>query len=182
MNVQPKISCIIPHWPVRPEVDELLKRCVQALPEVYEKIVVVNDGTGMGKAINKGFELATGDYLMTISNDCIWESGDINEMCDPEAIRLPDNMPGQWDVPRCVYCMPRWIYETVGGYDEQFEVGYFEDDDLIKRWRDAGISFRMTAVQINHTPGTTLDKMPDREIIFEQNKRRFAEKWHKDAP
>lgn len=172
-----KISVVIPHWPLRPEHDELLKRCVQALPEVYEKIIVVNEGTGMGKAINKGFELATGDYLMTISNDCMWESGDIAELCNPEAIMLPDKMPGQWDVPRCVYCMPRWIYEKVGGYDERFEVGYFEDDDLIHRWRLEGIPFRMTKVQVTHQPGTTLDKMPRRDEIFKINSDKFIEKW-----
>lgn len=172
-----KISVIIPHWPVSPEVDDLLKQCVQALPEVYEKIVVINEGTGMGKAINKGFDLASGEYLMTASNDCIWDEGDIDKMCDPEAITIPDNMPGQWDKPRCFYCMPRWIYEKVGGYDEQFEVGYFEDDDLIRRWKEAGIPIRMTDVKVNHTPGTTLDKMDNRTEVFEKNKQRFIEKW-----
>jgi glycosyltransferase involved in cell wall biosynthesis len=177
MSEKPKISAIIPHWPVRPEVDDLLKRCVQAL-DVFEKIVVVNEGTGMGKAINKGLSLATGDYLLVTSNDCIFQFGDLNDMCDPKAITLPNNMPGQWDLPRCFFCLPRWVYEQVGGYDEQFEVGYFEDDDLIRRWRDASIQFvQIPSIIVSHSPGTTLDKMPNRQAIFDENQRRFKKKW-----
>lgn len=173
-----KISVVIPHWPVRQEHDDLLKQCVQALPGVHEKLIIVNDGIGMGKAINKGFELATGDYLMTSSNDCIWESGSIEDMCDPEAIVIPANMPGQWEVPRCFYCMPRWIYEKVGGYDEQFEIGYFEDDDLIHRWGLAGIPIKSKdTIRVHHNPGTTLDKLPNRQEIFDRNKERFDAKW-----
>lgn len=171
-----KISAIIPHWPMLPEHDDLLKKCLQSL-DADEKIVVVNEGTGMGKAINKGLSLATGDYLVVTNNDCQLTMGSLEDMCDPTCITLPDNMPGQMDLPRAFYCMPRWIYEQVGGYDEQFKVGYWEDDDLIRRWRIADIPFKMTKVQVQHYPGTTLDKVPERDAIFKENKELYIKKW-----
>lgn len=171
-----KISLVVPHWPLRPEHDELLKRCVQSIP-ADEKIIVVNDGTGMGKAINKGLELATGDYIIVSNNDCALSRGDINLMCDLDAITIPNNMQGQGDLPRAFYCMPRWIYKKVGGYDERFEVGYFEDDDMIRRWQATGIPFKMVDVVVDHDPGTTLNNLPNRQEIFDRNKKLYEEKW-----
>lgn len=171
-----KITAIIPHWPLRPEHDELLKRCVRSL-DADEKIVVVNDGTGMGKAINKGLELATGDFIVISNNDCEMRSGSLQEMCDPEAITLPDNMPGQMDKPRAFFCMPRWVYEKVGGYDEQFAIGYWEDDDMILRWQEAEVPIRMTRVQVSHLPGTTLNTLENREAVYQENKQKFLRKW-----
>jgi glycosyltransferase involved in cell wall biosynthesis len=155
----------------------MLKRCVQSLPSHYETIVVVNDGIGMGKAINKGFELATGDYLVTLSNDCWWVDGTFQELCDPTAVTLPEHLDGQWDKPRCFYCLPRWIYEQVGGYDERFNVGYFEDDDFIHRLYLADIPIKETVVQGGHVPGQTLDKLPNRNEIYNENKEKFKAKW-----
>lgn len=175
--MKPKVSVVIPHWGRTDEHKALLRRCVQSLPECYEKIIVFNDGLGMGWAINRGFELATGDYLMTLSNDCWWESGKLEDICDPTAVTLPDNLEGQWDKPRCFYCMPRWVYEQVGGYDEQFKVGYFEDDDWIYRLNIADIPIRQTSVRGGHVPGQTLDKLPNRDKIFEENKKKFEKKW-----
>lgn len=173
----PKTTLVVPHWPLFPENEGMLKRCIQSIP-ADEKIIIVNEGTGMGKAINKGLELSTGDFIIVSNNDCYLTSGDIQDLCDPEAITLPDNMPGNsGDVPRAFYCMPRTIYQQIGGYDEQFTIGYFEDDDLIERWRQAGIPFKMTRVQVAHNPGSTLDKMPNRNVIFEENRKRFIAKW-----
>ena len=172
-----KLSLIVPHWPIRPELDASLKRCVQAI-DADEKIIVVNDGTGMGKAINKGLELATGDYLLVSNNDCFHSSGPIRDMCDPHFITVPDSMPGQGVMPRAFYCMPRWVYELVGGYDEQFQVGYFEDDDMIRRWMNAKVNIRIVrTVHVDHDPGTTLNNLPNRKEIFENNKALFEQKW-----
>lgn len=171
-----KISLIVPHWPKEPEHDILLQRCVSSMG-ADEKLIIVNDGTGMGKAINKGLELATGDYLIVTNNDCELKEGSLYDMCDPEAITIPDNMDGQWDMPRSFYCMPRWVYEKVGGYDEQFGVGYHEDDDLIKRWQLAGIPFKMTKIKVAHTPGSTLNNLSNRQELFDENKAKFDEKW-----
>jgi hypothetical protein len=132
----------------------------------------------MGKAINKGFELATGDYMMTLSNDCCWVSGDLKDMCDPTAVVIPDSLPGQeGGNPRCFYCMPRWVYEEVGGYDERFTIGYFEDDDWIHRLHLADIPIRSCSVQGGHVPGQTLDKLPNRNEVYNENQEKFKAKW-----
>lgn len=182
--MKPKVSVIVPHWPRVPDHDDMLKRCIQSLPEVYEKIIVVNDGTGMGRAINKGFELATGDYLMTLSNDCVWTGGEVEEMCNPDGVVIPAGLPGQWDKPRCFYCMPRSVYDRLCAdndgafYDTQFEVGFYEDDDMIYRLHLANIPV-ITARNVRgaHNPGQTLDKLPNRQELMDKNKERYLKKW-----
>lgn len=172
-----KISLIVAHWPLLPEHDELLNKCVKSIP-AHEKIIVVNDGTGMGKALNKGMELATGDFFIISNNDCELIEGQIKDLCKKDCITIPYKMEGQWHEPRSFYCLPRWVYEKCGGYDEQFGVGYHEDDDLIRRWQEAGIQFRMVdSVKVHHKPGSTLDKLPNRDELFNENKKKYEDKW-----
>jgi len=141
-----------------------------------EKIVIVNDGIGMGKALNMGLSMASGEYLIVSNNDVVLK-GDLGRMFDPEGVTYPKDMEGSRDHPRSFYCMPRWVYEAVGGYDELFEFAFFEDDDLIKRWLDADIPLKRIDIQIQHIPGTTLNVHPKREEVFKANRQKFIEKW-----
>lgn len=172
-----KLSLVVPHWPRMEGDDELVKRCIASI-DADEKIVVVNFGMGMGAAINHGLRVSTGDYIIVSNNDCEWGNGDVRSMCDPDSITIPDNMQGQGEQPRSFYCMPRWVYEKVGGYDERFKVGYWEDDDMIRRWEEAQIPIKMLPVQVSHPhAGHTLNNHPDRQELFDANRKLFIEKW-----
>jgi len=46
---------VIPHWPLD-EVDAALRRCVASFPAECERVVVVNDGTGYGRNVNRVLE------------------------------------------------------------------------------------------------------------------------------
>lgn len=170
-----KSSLIVSHYRYQSELDDMLQRCVASIP-ADEKIIIVNDGIGLGKALNIGLSMATGDYLIVSNNDVVFK-GDLGRMFDPEGITYPTGMEGGRDHPRSFYCMPRWVYEAVGGYDELFEFAFFEDDDMIKRWLDADIPLKQVDVWLEHQPGTTLDRHPKRDRVFKENKQRFIEKW-----
>jgi GT2 family glycosyltransferase len=171
------ISAIIPHYIHSTEYhEELLEKCVASL-DADEVIVVVTD-IGMGKAINKGLGLARGDFLVVLNNDTELRRGSLKDLCDEGAVTCPQITNTMDQLPRSFYCMPRWVYEKVGGYDEQFKVGYFEDDDLIKRWQLADVPIKhVPEVFVQHVGGATLDKHPDRQKIFDENKRLYEEKW-----
>lgn len=169
------ISAIISHYAFLPEHDGYLEKCVASL-DADEIIIIVNDGIGIAKALNRGLSLAKGDFLCVLNNDIILHNP-LNDFCDDTAI-VTGKVANQSDEkPRSFYVMPRWVYEKVGGYDEQFEVGYWEDNDLIRRWEEAGIPIRIRDIHIDHVGGGTIDKIPERDAVFAENKKRYIAKW-----
>lgn len=179
MNERTKTSVVIPHWPLNEELDLLLKHCVNSI-KADEILVVVNDGIGFGPAVNKGLRLAHGDYLFVVNNDTVVLAGDLKDMCVPDTVTVPKIHGQVDDMPRAFYCMPRSVYELVGGYDERFEMGYHEDDDLHVRWHAHEVPIKkIDTVEVNHVGGTTMHLL-DRNAIFKANKERFYDKWFRD--
>jgi GT2 family glycosyltransferase len=172
------ISCVIPHWPKSIEHDQALVRCIDSLRGYDELIVERNDGIGFAKAVNLGLKKAKGDYICVINNDTVMERGDLKYLCKPDTIVVPCMRTGQVDnMPRAFYCMPRSIYEEVGGYDERFEIGYFEDDDLIRRWQAAGFTIETNdQVVVSHVGGMTMQTI-DHNAAYKRNKELFDAKY-----
>ena len=76
--------------------------------------------------------------------------------------------------------MPRIVYEKVGGLDERFGLGFFEDDDYCQRVRKEG--FRIAVAEdvfIHHHLSASFDQMDEsiRQALFERNKALYEEKW-----
>lgn len=154
----------------------MLEACIRSIP-ADEKLVIINSGIGYGKALNIGMKLAQGKFLVIANNDTILE-GDLRALLDDKQITIPAVENTMDNLPRSFYVLPRWIYEKVGEFDEQFFPGYFEDDDMIKRWQLAGVSFSYRPeVKVKHVGGHTLNNHPERQKIFDENKRKFEAKW-----
>lgn len=173
------ISVIIPHWSLNEELDLLLEHCVKSL-DADEIIVVINDGIGFGKAVNQGLRLANGEYLFVVNNDTVVLDGDLKDMCVPDTVTVP-RINGQVDdMPRAFYCMARSVYELIGGYDERFKMGYFEDDDFITRLHRHEVPIKkIDSVEVSHLGGTTMHLL-DRDAIYEENKEKFHDKWFRN--
>lgn len=168
-----KISLVIPHVPFSPEADEMLDKCLSTLSGYDEFILVVNDGIGYGKAFNRGFKYAKGDYIFAVSNDTKLLLGSLQEMCIPNTVTYSEN--AQWG---CFFCLPRTVYEKIGGFDERFEGAYFEDDDYLKRLELAGIPCeRVTGVVVAHKGGVTVKALGKEEEYSQANRKRFEEKY-----
>jgi glycosyltransferase involved in cell wall biosynthesis len=180
------ISVIIPHMPMPaegrfPSTDAMLDRCVDSLKGQYDElIIVVNDGIGFGPAVNRGFRAAHGDHLCLVGNDCVLTSGSLRDLASGNRVMAPRiNGPDPHMNPRAVYCQPRWAYELVGGYDERFEIGFWEDDDLMMRWRLAGVEWEVQPSVVFHhweDGGLTMKQLDERGN-FERNRVRFNDKW-----
>ena len=75
--------------------------------------------------------------------------------------------------------MKRAVYEAIGGLDERFGLGFFDDDDLAMRARQAGFELAVAHDLFVHHFGsrTFQGNGIDAEKLLEKNGRRFAEKW-----
>lgn len=178
------ISLIVPHMPF-PESDVALKECLDSMIGVDEKLVIVNEGTGYGKAVNTGLKLARGDYLIVANNDTKLIDGTLRSLPDELGVTVPLIDPEPRDNnPRSFFCVPRWVYEKLVEqdgffFDERFLYGYFEDDDLIKRLNNLKVPIKTKErVEIHHLDGGGLTmKKVGEQACFDRNQRVFEEKW-----
>ncbi len=107
---------------------------------------------------------------------------DLDEM-HAFARRWRDEHRGKWfTVPKlsgfCVL-MTRAVYDAIGGLDERFGLGLFDDDDLAERARRAGFELAVAHDLFVHHFGsrTFVGNGIDAEALLQENARRFADKW-----
>ncbi len=77
--------------------------------------------------------------------------------------------------------IPRLLWERLGGLDEQFAVGMFEDDDFSLRLRNSGFSIAIAEdCFIHHFGNGAFQQIAPSQAtrIFDANKARFEAKWN----
>ena len=177
------ISLVIPHYPFDEEINKTLKKCVDSVLGYDELILVVNDKIGFGKAVNQGLRIAKGDFICVMNNDVVMNKGSLKDLADPIRVTSPSVNDVRQPFWGCCFMIPRWVYDKVGGFDEQFEMGYFEDEDYIMKLKEAGIEMSCRAnINIVTQGGATMYHLPDRAEIYARNQRKFEEKWGVSRP
>jgi len=81
--------------------------------------------------------------------------------------------------------IPRKILEEVGGLDENFGLGFFEDDDYCRRVELKGYKiYCADDVFVYHHLSASYSKMKkiERKKLFEKNKQLYESKWGKWQP
>ncbi len=76
--------------------------------------------------------------------------------------------------------MPRALYDAIGGLDERYRIGLFEDDDLAMAVERRGKRVVLDrGVFVHHFGGASFARLPPREYlrIWWENRRRFERKW-----
>lgn len=76
--------------------------------------------------------------------------------------------------------MTRHAYETVGPMDEDFGVGFFEDDDYCRRLSLNGFEVRCADdVFVHHHLSASFNKLKadTKQVLFEKNKAIYEKKW-----
>ncbi|MEG7381403.1 glycosyltransferase [Bacillus subtilis] len=76
------------------------------------------------------------------------------------------------------------VLDKIGGFDERFESGSFEDDDLCLRALQAGYQLKIALDSFVHHHGhATFTGNPDLSIsrLYEENRQRFIDKWKVDV-
>jgi len=76
--------------------------------------------------------------------------------------------------------MRREVYQRVGPLDEEFGIGFFEDDDYCRRVEEAGWTIACADdVFVHHNLSASFSKLKHetRQALFEQNKGIYEAKW-----
>ncbi|QEH32069.1 SPBc2 prophage-derived glycosyltransferase SunS [Aquisphaera giovannonii] len=99
------------------------------------------------------------------------------------AARWREEHRGQWLTAGKLsgFCllMKRAVYEAIGGLDERFGLGFFDDDDLGRRARDAGFTLAVARDLFVHHFGsrTFTGQGIDAAALLEANAKVYAAKW-----
>src|SRR5438552_18935704 len=88
----PLLSVVVPHWPIDEEVDAALADCLASLPHDCEKLVIVNEGTGYARNVNRGLRLAQGEYVAVVGNDTRVVDGNVYDLCVPNVATSPEGL------------------------------------------------------------------------------------------
>lgn len=167
------LSVIIPHYPYNDGINETLQRCVDSI-DFDELILVVNNKDGFAKSVNRGLKLAHGDHLLVLNNDTVLRKGKLKNLCK-DYVTSPRINGKKQNFNGACFCLPRDVYEIIGDLDERFEIGFYEDDDYLKRLEASDIEVGcISEVDLDHEGGATIKPF---ESISKINKKKFEEKW-----
>lgn len=145
-----KVSIIIPCL-FKPELLDMIKKCISGLSLDCQVILIGNDGYAVN--VNNGLRAATGDYLVICNNDIEFiQDGWLDHLLKPlkegyDISSIRTSGSDGWTVEDkiteddyfgSIWAITREVYETIGGLDEAFIKGTFEDKDYYNRAKSAG--------------------------------------------
>ena len=159
---------------------------VSKIPQGLADIVIrLPKNKGFAGAVNAGLKVASGDILMQANNDILFTPGWLNAIVKPlqleydiSSIRttdsdgwLTEDKITEGDKFGSIWAITREVYQTLGGFDERFGKGFFEDLDYRRRALDAG--FRVAknhAGLVEHRGHATFAIIDPSDQLYERNK------------
>lgn len=150
---------------------------------------------GFPKCANTGFKACydTGaDVLIISNNDVVYTPGwlegilkPLEEGYDISSIRVSDSdgyTTEDYIEPDgtfgSLWAMKRKVYETIGGFDESFGKGTFEDKDFAVRAREAGFKIgKYHGALVEHVGRATMDKMYPNQEDFYEGREHYKQKY-----
>jgi GT2 family glycosyltransferase len=157
---------------------------------------------GWVKAVNRGIGLSKAPYVCIMNNDTVVETDDWLARLIDVAEAAPDIglvNPEFGDEKRAVvskrpfieidfcrgYCIviKRAVMDRIGGLDEEYGLGYYDDDDYSVRAIRAGFRcVRALGVTVRHLRDSTFSDIfaeEKRKALHRKNKELFYAKWGK---
>lgn len=173
-------------------------------------ITVVRNAENLGCAAawNQGVNATTAEWVVLLNNDVLvtegWLSGlltfaqrlhadlispafregELNYELAPYAREFVARMRNvtRWGTANGIcFMVRRRVFETIGGFDENFRIGQFEDSDFFLRARQAGFRSATTGAAFIHHFGSVTQnavRRDNRERPYEaENRAYFRKKW-----
>lgn len=169
------ISVIIPVYINSPEILDLLSDCVASLVGCDELILQFDKtGEGFSKTVNKGVARSHGDYIAIMNDDARMLDGSLKDYCKPNTICRSTSVGkiGKF----VLVVMPRTVWDLIGGLDEDFHIGFYEDKLFLETAKDKGIDIQNLGLRVWHKGSATISKMGDVKELMAINKKIYEAK------
>lgn len=159
---------------------------IRALHEVSDIDIRLPDNQGYSAAVNAGLEAADGEIIIIGNNDLIFENNwlrgllkvldegfDVATCWTSDQKYKLDAVIKEADRFGSLLAMKREVYDTIGGFDEQFR-GYFTDDDYRQRINQAGFTIgKNHNLVVEHVAKATYSVTDPEDNEFELAKRLY---------
>lgn len=147
---------------------------------------------GFPKCANTGFEATTGDVIILSNNDVEYTDGwleailkPLDEGYDISSVRMSDHDGFETfdeitedDWFGSLWAMKRKVYDKLGGFDERFVKGTFEDKDYYFRAKEAGFKIAKNhASVVKHKGRATMDVIYPEQEDFWTSREEYENKW-----
>jgi GT2 family glycosyltransferase len=158
------ISVIIPVYINKEEIYQLLSDCVASLVGADEIIIQFDRvGEGFSKTMNKGVARSHGDYIALLNDDVKMLEGSLTDFCMPNTIVRPREWVGK-KAKFSFVVMPREVWDRVGGLDEDFEMGGWEDSWFMFVAIRRGVRRKHVSNKVWHKGSATTDVLRTDEL------------------
>lgn len=173
-----EISLVIPYYQSDDEKPHILAGAIESMAGQFTELIVVADMIdNLAVKINKGLALATCPYIVVTNDDVVLTRGELKDLCKYNKVVTPHINDGTVKTFHGhAWGMPRWVYEKIGGMDENYTL-YWMDTDYAMRLREAEI-------EVEHTPDVNM-KHPEGARTLKHwagrtewnDKEIFVKKW-----
>lgn len=187
-----KTVLIIPAYHPDEELEAMTLHCIDSLDDCPDNVILQVDeyGDGYSKTVNIALKNAPGDVIIIGNNDLIFPDNWLDELLFP--LQLGYDVATCWtsdqdyeledkitsgDKFGSLFAMTRKVYETIGGFDEQFK-GYFSDLDYRHRLLDAGFRIGMNrSLVVKHIAKATYKKTDPNDDEYQRAMRLYEIKY-----
>ena len=164
---------------------------------IYDiKIIEAKENGGYAKAVNAGLKESTGEILIVCNNDVeFFDPHWLKQLIKPlftgydiSSVRTTDS--DGWEVEDkitegdkfgSIWAMKRSTYEILGGLDEGYGKGYFEDLDYHRRAEQNNLKIgKNHASFVYHAGKHTFKAIDPIDLHFYEARDKFVAKWGTD--
>lgn len=158
------VSVIIPVHINSLEILNLLSSCVQSLNGADEIIIQFdNECEGFSKTVNKGVLRSKYDYIAIVNDDTKMLNGTLKDYCKENTIVRPTLIGGYGKFAFVV--MPKKVWDKVGGLDEDFKIGFYEDKLFLDKAKSLGVNIEYSPFEVWHKGSATIGEMNPKELM-----------------
>lgn len=165
-----------------------------------DRLILIENSENLGwiKAVNQGFRISTAPYVCIMNNDVIssdrWLFNMVNIMDSNPQIGLmnPRWEKGKFEGLRGDYIETDWcrgfcilikreVIDKIGGFDETYGFGYWEDYDYsvraVKAGYICGLALNSFAEHIKNVSVKNAMKQKEWDELFVRNRDIFEKRW-----
>lgn len=155
----------------------------QCPPVPGAEIVMGRQPQSVAKAWNDACRLVARDYIILSNDDITFAPDTIARMIAVAQQQPRDGMVSPIEGQRFSCFLIRWeAYLDIGGFDEQFRMAYFEDNDYAWRLHLARWQLAVAPSTVGHVGSATIaamtpDQLTEKHAAYAHNQDYYLRKW-----